>query len=149
VLVGDGENDCRSDSTERLSLALTCLPSLLPFRHLLLALVVILIWGANFVAIKFALHDLPAAVTLHDPNFCSSPIPAVFFLPRPRVPLRQLLAYGFTMFGIQFGFLFLGMKLGVSAGLASLALQLQVFVTLLLSAMILKERISGSKSAER
>src|SRR4051812_13467968 len=116
----------------------------LPFRHLLLALLIVSIWGSNFVAVKLALHDLPP------PLFCTLrfvfvSIPAVFFLKRPAVPIGRLLTYGFSMFGFQFGFLFLGMKLGVSAGLASLVLQFQVFVTLALAAMILKERISPAQ----
>ena len=50
--------------------------------------------------------------------------------------------YGFSMFAFQFGFMFLGMKLGVSAGLASLILQFQVFVTLGLAVVFLKETVS-------
>lgn len=112
----------------------------LPFRHLLLALLVVSIWGSNFVAIKIALHDLPPLL-LCMLRFVFVAIPAVFFLRRPAVPVRQLLEYGLTMFAFQFGFLFLGMKLGISPGLASLVLQFQVFVTLALAATLLKERI--------
>jgi len=65
-----------------------------------------------------------------------------FFVPRPAVTLRQLLLYGLTMFALQFAFLFTGMKLGMPAGLASLVLQFQVFVTLALAAAVLKERIA-------
>jgi len=120
--------------------------SALPFRHLLLALLIVSIWGSNFVAVKLALHDLPPLL-LCTVRFVFVSIPAVFFLRRPAVPVGQLLTYGFSMFGFQFGFLFLGMKLGVSAGLASLVLQFQVFVTLGLAAMILKERISPAQIA--
>ena len=118
----------------------------LPFRHLLLALLIVSIWGSNFVAVKLALHDLPPLL-LCTLRFVFVSIPAVFFLRRPAVPVRQLLTYGFSMFGFQFGFLFLGMKLGVSAGLASLVLQFQVFVTLALAAVVLKERISFAQIA--
>ncbi len=118
----------------------------LPFRHLLLALLIVSIWGSNFVAVKLALHDLPPLL-LCTLRFVFVSIPAVFFLKRPAVPVAQLLTYGFSMFGFQFGFLFLGMKLGVPAGLASLVLQFQVFVTLALAAMILKERISPAQIA--
>lgn len=113
----------------------------LPFRHVLLAILVVTIWGANFVAIKLALHDLPPLL-LGTVRFTFVALPAVFFIKRPAIPLRQLLLYGCTMFGFQFGFMFLGMKLGMSAGLASLVLQLQVFATLALSAFVLKETIS-------
>ena len=112
-----------------------------PVRHLLLALLVVVIWGTNFVAIEVALRELPPLL-LCALRFTLVAIPAVFLLPRPAVPWRQLLLYGLTMFGLHFGFLFLGMKLGMSAGLASLTLQFQVFVTLALAAAVLKERIS-------
>lgn len=118
----------------------------LPVRRLLLALLIVSIWGSNFVAIKLALHDLPPLllVTL---RFIFVSIPAVFFLKRPAVSVRQLLVYGFSMFGFQFGFMFLGMKLGVSAGLASLILQFQVFVTLGLAVVFLKETVSFAQVA--
>jgi O-acetylserine/cysteine efflux transporter len=113
----------------------------LPFRHLLLALLIVSIWGTNFVAIKVALRELPPLL-LCAVRFICVAVPVVFFLPRPAVTWRQLIVYGLTMFALHFGFLFLGMKLGMSAGLASLTLQFQVFVTLALAAIVLKERIS-------
>jgi O-acetylserine/cysteine efflux transporter len=113
----------------------------LPVRRLLLALLIVTIWGSNFVAIKLALQDLPPLL-LCALRFLFVAIPAVFFLPRPAVPVPQLLVYGFSMFAFQFGFMFLGMKLGVSAGLASLILQVQVFFTLGLAVVFLKETIS-------
>jgi O-acetylserine/cysteine efflux transporter len=115
-------------------------------RHLLLALLIVTIWGSNFVAIKLALHDLPPLL-LCTLRFVFVSLPAVFFLRRPAVPVGRLLTYGFSMFGFQFGFMFLGMKLGVSAGLASLVLQFQVFVTMALAAAVLKERISFAQIA--
>lgn len=113
----------------------------LPLRHLLIALVVVAIWGANFVAIKVALRELPPLL-LCAVRFVLVAVPLVFFIPRPPVSWHQLGVYGLTMFALHFGFLFLGMKLGMSAGLASLTLQFQVFVTLALAAIVLKERVS-------
>ena len=115
--------------------------AVLPFRHLLIALIVVSIWGANFVAVKIALMELPPLL-LCALRFVVVVVPAIFFVPRPAVTLRQLLLYGLTMFALQFAFLFTGMKLGMPAGLASLVLQFQVFVTLALAAAVLKERIA-------
>jgi O-acetylserine/cysteine efflux transporter len=112
----------------------------LPLRHLLLALLVVAIWGTNFVAIKVAMRELPPLL-LCAVRFILVAVPVVFFIPRPAVAWRHLALYGLTMFGLHFGFLFLGMALGMSAGLASLTLQFQVFVTLALTATVLKERI--------
>jgi O-acetylserine/cysteine efflux transporter len=118
----------------------------LPFRHVLIALLVVSIWGANFAAVKIALIELPPLL-LCTLRFVLVAVPLVFFVPRPAVTNRQLLLYGLTMFALQFGFLFLGLKLGMSAGLASLVLQFQVFVTLLLSVTVLKERIAPAQIA--
>lgn len=118
----------------------------LPVRHLLLALLIVSIWGANFVAVKVALRELPPLL-LCALRFVVVVVPFIFFVPRPAITLRQLLAYGLTMFALQFGFLFFGMKLGMPAGLASLVLQFQVFVTLALAAVVLKERISPAQIA--
>ncbi|MBC7368695.1 MAG: EamA family transporter [Undibacterium sp.] len=117
-----------------------------PFRHLLLALLIVSIWGANFVAVKIALRELPPLL-LCALRFIAVVVPFIFFVPRPAVTLRQLLGYGLTMFALQFGFLFFGMKLGMPAGLTSLVLQFQVFVTLALAAVVLKERISPAQIA--
>jgi O-acetylserine/cysteine efflux transporter len=115
------------------------MPAALPLRHLLLAALTVAIWGFNFVAIKTALTELPPLL-LCAIRFIFVAFPAVFFIRRPAVPFRQLLTYGLTMFALHFGFLFLGMALGLSAGLASLVIQTQVFVTIALAAMALKER---------
>lgn len=113
----------------------------LPLRHLLIALTVVVIWGANFVASKVALAELPPLL-LCAVRFVFVAFPMVLFVPRPAVSRRQLIGYGLTMFALQFAFLFLGLRLGMSAGLASLTLQFQVFVTLALAATVLKERIA-------
>ncbi len=117
------------------------MPAALPLRHVLLALLTVTIWGSNFVAIKLALHDLPPLL-LCTLRFLFVALPLAFILPRPAIAWRQLFLYGLTMFALQFSFMFFGMKLGVSAGLASVMLQLQVFVTLALSAVFLRERIT-------
>jgi O-acetylserine/cysteine efflux transporter len=107
---------------------------------MLLALVVVAIWGSNFVAIKLSLVDLPPFL-LCGLRFVFVSVPLVFFVPRPELTWRQLATYGMTMFAAQFAFMFLGMKLGMPAGLASLVLQFQVFVSLALSVVLLGERV--------
>ncbi len=116
------------------------MPAALPLRPLLLALAVVAIWGSNFVAIKLSLVDLPPLL-LCAVRFVFVSLPLVFFVPKPDLPWRQLLTYGFTMFAAQFAFMFVGMKLGMPAGLASLMLQFQVFVSLALSVVMLGETV--------
>lgn len=110
--------------------------------HLFAAIGVVAIWGGNFVVIKLGLDELPPLL-LCALRFLFAALPAVFFVKRPGVPFRSIVAYGLVMFGLQFAFLFGGMALGISAGLASLALQLQSFLTIALAAWLLGDRPSG------
>jgi len=68
-------------------------------------------------------------------------IPMIFFIRRPRMPWRYIVAYGFAIGVCQFGLLFLGMKLGMPAGLSSLVIQLQVFFTIGLAIAFLGDRL--------
>nr|WP_269137860.1 EamA family transporter [Pseudomonas sp. MMS21 TM103] len=107
---------------------------------MLLALVVIIVWGLNFVVIKIGLHDMPPML-LGALRFMLAAFPAVLFIKRPQIPLRWLLLYGLTISLGQFAFLFYAMSVGMPAGLASLVLQSQAFFTLLFAALFLGERL--------
>lgn len=111
----------------------------LPLRHVLLALITVTIWGFNFAVSKMALEEIPPLL-LCTLRFLFVVFPAIFFLPRPAVPWRLLALYGTGMFSVQFGLLFLAMHLGMTAGLASLVLQAQVFITIGFAVFALKER---------
>jgi O-acetylserine/cysteine efflux transporter len=108
-------------------------------RDLLLALVVVVAWGVNFVVIKVGLHGVPPML-LGALRFTLAAVPAVFFIKRPNLPWRWLIAYGATISLGQFAFLFSAMYVGMPAGLASLVLQAQAFFTLIFAAMFLHER---------
>lgn len=107
-------------------------------RDRLLALAVVLCWGVNFVVIKVGLAGVPPMM-LGTLRFCLVAFPAVFFLRRPRIPLRMLFAYGATISLGQFAFLFSAMAIGMPAGLASLVLQAQAFFTVGIAAVWLHE----------
>lgn len=115
-------------------------------RDLGFALLVILIWGLNFVVIKLGLDELPPML-LGAMRFTLAAIPAVFFVRRPQIPLRWLVAYGMTISFGQFAFLFSAMANGMPAGLASLVLQSQAFFTLLLAALLLSEKVRAHNLA--
>lgn len=110
-----------------------------PF-HLLLALLVVLVWGFNFVVIKVGLEEIPPLL-LGFARFFLTSIPAVFFIKRPTAPFKMIVWYGLIMFALQFSLLFMGMYAGVTPGLASLLLQLQVFFTVLLAMMFFSEKL--------
>lgn len=71
-------------------------------------------------------------------------LPAIFFIPRPTIPWKWLLLYGMTMSFAQFAFLFVAIKVGMPAGLASLVLQAQVFFTLLLGVVLMGEKLRAN-----
>ncbi|XUW87855.1 EamA family transporter [Burkholderia sp. M6-3] len=108
-------------------------------RDLLLALIVVIAWGVNFVVIKVGLHGVPPML-LGALRFMLAAFPAIFFVKRPQLPWRWLLAYGTTISLGQFAFLFSAMYVGMPAGLASLVLQAQAFFTLIFAAFFLHER---------
>ena len=106
---------------------------------ILLALAIIVIWGVNFVVMKAGLEVLPPLL-FSFLRFAFAALPLVFFVRRPAVPMRFIVAYGLAQFAIQFALLFGGMKLGMPAGLSSLVVQLQAFFTIGLAAWMLGER---------
>lgn len=106
-------------------------------KDLLLALLIVLVWGMNFVVIKLSLTGIPPLL-LGAMRFMLAALP-VLFIARPRVPLHLYLSYGLIMSVGQFAFLFCAINLGMPAGLASVVLQAQAFFTLILSALLLKE----------
>ncbi|WP_175980462.1 EamA family transporter [Caballeronia zhejiangensis] len=114
-------------------------------KDLLIASVVILAWGVNFVVIKLGLHGVPPML-LGALRFALAAVPAIF-VKRPQIPLRWLFAYGLTISLGQFALLFYGMYVGMPAGLASLVLQAQAFFTLIFASMFLGERIRAANVA--
>ena len=106
---------------------------------LLRALAVVVIWGLNFVVMKLGLQGL-SPMLLGALRFMAASLPFLVFVPRPALPWRFVLGYGLAQGLGQFGFLFLGLQLGMTAGMASVVMQTQAFFTLLLAAPLLGER---------
>lgn len=111
-------------------------------RHIALAILVVAIWGFNFVVIKVGLKELPP-ILLCALRFFLAAFPAVFFIKRPVTPFRKIIAFGLVMFALQFALLFSGMYAGTTAGLASLMLQVHVFFTVVLAVIFLGEQPSA------
>ena len=114
-------------------------------RHIALAVVLALFWGFNFVVITVALGDVPP-LFLAAVRFALVALPAAF-LPRPALPLGQLVAVAMTLFVGQFAFLFPAMAVGMPPGLASIALQVQAFITILFAALVIGERPNRKQAA--
>jgi O-acetylserine/cysteine efflux transporter len=110
-------------------------------RHTLLALLVVVLWGLNFVVIDEGLAGVPPLLFLAM-RFVLVAVPAIFFVPRPAAPWTTIALIGlFLSFG-QFALLYLALSFGMPPGLASLLLQVQVVFTLVLASISLRERPS-------
>jgi O-acetylserine/cysteine efflux transporter len=110
-------------------------------RDLLAALAIVAIWGINFVMMKFALHDF-TPFQLGAGRFVLAALPLVFVIRRPRLHWKWVLLYGLFQGVGQFGFLFSALQAGMTAALASVLMQTQVFFTALFGFVLLKERAS-------
>ncbi|KTC65594.1 integral membrane protein (plasmid) [Legionella adelaidensis] len=111
----------------------------MPISHLLCTLLVVVIWGLNFIFVKFALDEM-SPLMLCALRFLLASLPAIFFIKPPAIPFRMVATYGLIMFAMQFSFFFLGMHAGMTPGLASLVMQVQVFFSMLFAAIFLKDK---------
>jgi O-acetylserine/cysteine efflux transporter len=84
-------------------------------RHSLLALLVVVIWGANFVVIDAGQENVRPLLFLAL-RFIVVCVPAVFFLKPPGIGWRQLLLVGGFLSLGQFALLYLALALGMPPG---------------------------------
>ena len=113
----------------------------MPLRDRLLAALVAVLWGGNFLAIHVGLQHFPP-LFLAALRFAVIALPTVLLVPRPQVRLRWLLGYGLGFGTLQFLFLFVAMDVGMPTGLASLVLQASAPFTVVLGAVLLRERLT-------
>src|SRR4051812_36732850 len=114
----------------------------MPVRDRLLAVLVAALWGANVLALPVGLAHFPP-LFLAALRFAVVALPTVLLVPRPQVRLRWLLGYGLGFGTVQFLFLLVAMDVGMPTGLASLVLQASAPFTVVLGAVLLRERISA------
>lgn len=107
-------------------------------RDRLMAIAVAVIWGVNFIAIRWGLDDV-APLVFVAVRFTFVALPLIFLVPRPQVSWRVVAAVGTFMSLGQFGLLYVAMDQGMPAGLAALVLQAQVVFTILLAWIALGE----------
>ncbi|MFD2168309.1 EamA family transporter [Thalassotalea euphylliae] len=106
----------------------------------LLALVIISIWGFNFVVIAWGVEHMPPLM-MGAGRFIMVALLGCLFIKRPDIPWQWMAAYALSLCFGQFALLFSAIAFGMPAGLASLVLQSQALFTIILSALILKEAI--------
>ncbi|MGW1884396.1 EamA family transporter [Streptomyces sp. NPDC001970] len=112
--------------------------------HVALAALVAAVWGVNFVVVEIGLDHFPPLL-FSALRFLVAALPAVFFVGRPKVAWKWIIAVGLVLGVAKFGLLFTGMNEGAPAGLSSLILQIQAVFTAFFAFLALGERPGGTR----
>ncbi|MDY7574713.1 EamA family transporter [Actimicrobium sp. CCI2.3] len=112
-------------------------------RDFTAALCIILIWGTNFVAMKLALRGF-TPFQLGALRYAFATLPLLLFIKPPKMHWKWLVSYGMLQGVGQFGLLFVALNVGMTAALASVLLQTQVFFTALFGFILLNEGMGRS-----
>jgi O-acetylserine/cysteine efflux transporter len=110
--------------------------------HAALAVLIAAVWGLSFVVIKLGVRDVPPLL-LTGFRFLLAAFPAMLFVRRPTAKWRLVAAYGLFIGILQFGLVFVALKQGLPAGLASVVIQSQVFITIGLAAALFGEKLKS------
>ena len=115
-------------------------------KDIILAILVVIVWGANFTVIKLGLDGVPS-MFLVAIRYTLVAFPAVFFIKKPTIEWKYIFFYGFTVGVGQFACLFYAMEIGMPASLASIIVQIQAFISPFLSSLFLKEKLNVKQLA--
>ncbi len=106
-----------------------------------LVILVMAIWGFNFSMIRLGVSETDPLLVVAMRFICAI-LPLIFFIPRPKVAWRYLLAYG-VVFGTGiWGMASCSITFGLSSGMASVLLQTDVITTVLVGVWLYKEPLS-------
>lgn len=113
-------------------------------QDLWLAIVVMAIWGFNFSMIKMGVTHVNPLITTAV-RFLLAVIPAIFFISRPQVAWRYLIAYG-VVFGVGiWGMASWSISAGLSSGIASILLSGNVLIGMVVGIVIYRETLTPAK----
>ncbi len=113
-------------------------------NDILLALLLVTIWGFNFTVIKLGLGGVPSML-LVALRYLLTAFPAIFFVKKPSTGWKYIILYGLTVGVGQFSCLFYAMEIGMPAGIASIVLQIQAFISPALAAVFLNEKLKAKQ----
>ncbi|MDD4088330.1 MAG: EamA family transporter, partial [Tissierellia bacterium] len=113
-------------------------------KDIMLSVLLVTLWGVNFTVIKLGLSGVPSMllVTL---RYLLSTFPAIFFIKKPKTELKYIVLYGLTVGVGQFSCLFYAMQIGMPAGIASIVLQTQAFISPVFAMIFLNEKLNSKQ----
>ncbi len=109
-------------------------------KDIILALLVVTTWGVNFTVIKLGLGGVPSMLLVALRYFFTA-FPAIFFIKKPNTEWKYIIMYGLFAGVGQFACLFYAMEIGMPAGLASIVVQIQAFISPVLAMIFLNEKL--------
>ncbi|WP_409440331.1 EamA family transporter [Psychromonas sp. GE-S-Ul-11] len=113
-------------------------------NDLILGVLVMVVWGLNFSVIKLGVNEIdPLLLTAL--RFSLATLPAIFFVKKPNVSWLYLIVYGWLFAIGIWGMATWSIQAGLSAGMASVLLQMNVVFGLFLGYFLLKETLSINK----
>ncbi|MDC0610370.1 EamA family transporter [Vibrio sp.] len=110
-------------------------------KDILLVTLVMIIWGVNFSAIKLGVTQLDPLIVAAA-RFFFATFPIIFFVRRPPVAWKYLLAYGLIFGTGIWGMASCAITFGLSSGMASVLLQMDVITSVLIGVWLYKEKVS-------
>lgn len=108
-------------------------------EDVLLTVMVMVLWGLNFVVAKVGLEELPPML-LVGIRFLFVALLLIGLVPIPRGHIGKIVALSISMGALHFGLMFMGIR-DVDAAVASVAIQLQVPFAALLAWIFLGDRL--------
>ena len=113
-------------------------------NDLILGILVMIVWGLNFSVIKLGVNEIdPLLLTAL--RFTLATLPAIFFVKKPDVSWWYLIVYGWLFAIGIWGMATWSIQAGLSAGMASVLLQMNVVFGLFLGCFLLKEPLPLNK----
>lgn len=118
----------------------------MPLHHVLLAISVAAIWGANFAFVKLGLSHFPPLLLTGLRFFIVAGL-LVPFVPFPRRQLATILKLSVILGTIHFSLAFIGMSMGLNVSTVILAAQMGVPFSAILGTVMLGDRLGPWRSA--
>lgn len=115
-------------------------------KDIILAILLVTIWGVNFTVIKLGLGGVPSML-LVALRYLLTVFPAIFFVKKPNTEWKYIILYGLAVGVGQFACLFYAMEIGMPASIASIVLQIQAFISPVLAMLFLNEKLNAKQIA--
>ena len=113
-------------------------------KDIMLSILLVILWGVNFTVIKLGLAGVPSML-LVSLRYLLLTFPAIFFIKKPKTELKYIVLYGLTVGVGQFSCLFYAMQIGMPAGIASIVLQTQAFISPIFAMIFLNQKINSKQ----